>query len=198
MTFVPVVRIFILKSINRVFAVSKLSGLRYFHMCWMAKPVADRLVYKTIKKRKIKSIVEFGLGDGDRCEKLIQVCQKFAEGQPVKYTGIDLFESRDESQPAISLLEMHKRLNKTGAKVKLVPGDEESATARVANSLAGTDLILLSTNQSLDDLERFWFFLPRMVHAESLLFVAGTEKFRVLRKSDWSRWTERNRVSKAA
>ena len=178
--------------------MNKYSGLRYLQMCWLAKPVADRAIYKTIKKQKVRSIVEFGLGDGQRCEKLIHACQTFADGQPVKYTGVDLFDAREESEPQIKLLEMHKRLNKTGAKVKLVPGDAESATARVANSLAGTDLILLSCDQSLDELERFWFFLPRMVHSESLLFVREADKFKVLRKQDWARWTERNRVAKAA
>lgn len=179
--------------------MSKLSSLRYFHMCWLAKPVEDRLIYKTIKKQRIKSIVEFGMGDGKRCEKLIQVCQKFAEGEQVRYTGIDLFESRPESEPQISLLAMHKQLNKTGAKVKLVPGDPESATARVANSLAGTDLILLTCKQSLDELDRFWFFLPRMVHDQSTLLFRESEKFKILKKKDWTRWTERqSKPAKAA
>lgn len=184
-----------IERVNRVVAVSKLSGLRYLHMCWLAKPVEDRLIYKTIKKQQIKSIVEFGLGDGQRCEKLIQVCQKFADGEQVRYTGIDLFESRPESEPQISLLTMHKRLNKTGAKVKLVPGDPESATARVANSLAGTDLILLTCDQSLDELDRFWFFLPRMVHDQSTLLVRESDRFKILKKRDWVRWTERTSQS---
>ncbi len=189
----------IFERTSRVVAVSKLSGLRYFHMCWLAKPVADRLVYKTIKKQKVKSIVEFGLADGRRCEKLIQVCQKFADGQPIAYTGIDLFESRQSTEPQISLLDMHKRLKKTGAKVNLVPGDAESATARVANSLAGTDLVLLTCNQDLEELERFWFFLPRMVHNQSTLLVQKQDKFHVLREKDWKRWTDQpTKVSRAA
>ena len=50
-------------------------------MCWLAKPVADRVVYKTIKKRRIKSIVEIGLGDGTRCEKMIRAAQTFSEAK---------------------------------------------------------------------------------------------------------------------
>lgn len=178
--------------------MSKLTGLRFFHLCWLAKPKADRVVYKTIKNQNVTSIVEIGLADGQRCEKMIQVAQKFSEGQPVQYTGIDLFDSREASETAVSLLDMHKRLNKTGAKVKLIPGDAESATARVANSLAGTDLIVLTTDKSLDELDRFWFFLPRMVHENSQLLVREGEKFKVLTQKDWLRWTETERRSTKA
>ena len=183
--------------------MSNLSGLRYFHMCWLAKPVADRVVYKTIKKQQVKSIVEIGLGDGTRCEKMIRAAQTFSEGE-IRYTGIDLFESREDDQASVSLLEMHKRLNKTGAKVKLIPGDAEFSTARVANSLANTDLILLTMNEELESLERFWFFLPRMVHNKSLLLVQSGqdvgERFRVLRARDWEQWTssKKSSASKAA
>lgn len=172
-------------------------------MCWLAKPVADRVVYKTIKKQQVKSIVEIGLGDGTRCEKMIRAAQTFSEGE-IRYTGIDLFESREDDQASVSLLEMHKRLNKTGAKVKLIPGDAEFSTARVANSLANTDLILLTMNEELESLERFWFFLPRMVHNKSLLLVQSGqnvgERFRVLRARDWEQWTssKKSSASKAA
>ena len=162
------------------------------------------MIYKTIKRHNVRSIVEFGVADGQRSEKLIRVAQKFTD-EPILYTGIDLFESRNEDQPQVSLIEMHKRLKKTGAKIKLVPGDPESSTARVANSLCGTDLILLTLETELADLDRFWFFFPRMVHDETMMLVQSGkdsgERFRVMQKKDWSRWTEQtgnSRVSKAA
>lgn len=183
--------------------MSNLSGLRYFHMCWLAKPSADRMVYKLIKRHAVKSIVEIGLGEGQRCEKMIRVAQKFSDGEVIRYTGIDHFEDRKSGQTRLSLLEMHKRLNKTGAKVKVVPGDAESATARVANSLAGTDLIVLTITNSLDELDRFWFYLPRMVHEQSRLLVQvvgeKSEKFRILTQKDWIRWTQvTGKAAKAA
>ena len=215
--FIPIVRLLFINRTGTAFPfnynkrtkaetdsiVSKLSGLRYLHMCWLAKPAADRVVYKTIKKRRIKSIVEIGLGDGTRCEKMIRAAQTFSEGE-IRYTGIDLFESREGDQERFSLLEMHKRLKKTGAKVKLIPGNAESSTARVANSLAGTDLFLLTLDEDLDSLNRFWFFFPRMAHDDSLLLVQSgpdvDERFRILTKKDWEKWTgsAKNSGKKAA
>jgi len=208
---VPVVRLLFvnrtIRSFHRIFKsrqkaetdsiVSKLSGLRFFHMCWLAKPAADRAVYKIIKRHQVKSIVEIGVGNGSRCEKMIQVAQNFSQGE-VRYTGIDLFESRPEDQPAVSLLEMHKRLNKTGAKVKLIPGDAESSTAKVANSLANTDLFLLNMDDKLDSLNRFWFFLPRMVHDNSILLLRAQDtgdQFRILVKNDWEQFTGSHKVA---
>lgn len=150
--------------------MKQMSTFRYYWLTFFGKPVCDREIYKTIRKQKVQSILEIGLGDGLRAETMIQVAQKFGSDQGVRYTGIDLFEGRQGSQRLL-LREMHKRVNSTGAKCQLVPGEPSDAIARIANSHLRTDLVIISGNYTSADLEPCWFYFPRMLHANSIVLV---------------------------
>ena len=41
-----------------------LSRLRQFYLLHFSKPASDRLVYREIRRKKARKIVEFGLGTG--------------------------------------------------------------------------------------------------------------------------------------
>jgi hypothetical protein len=65
----------------------------------------------------------------------------------------------------------------SGARLRLVPGDPYSALAHAANSLLDTDLVVIRADQDPVALERAWFYLPRMLHEQSVVLVEqlGTE-----------------------
>ncbi len=147
------------------------SPIRFFHWTTLAKPACDRAIYRKIKKLRARSIVEIGLGDGVRAERIVQVAQKFGAGQTVKYTGIDLFDGRPAEQSPLKLIEMHKRLSAVGVKPQLVPGDLASAVRRIANSHTRTDLMIISAGHESADLDASWFFVPRMLCAGSFLLL---------------------------
>jgi len=88
----------------------------------------------------------------------------------VCYTGIDLFEARIAADgPGVTLKMAHRMLKSTGVRVKLVPGDSFSALARTANSLRETDLVVISSRQDPEIMARSWYFIPRVLHSESLV-----------------------------
>ena len=137
----------------------------------MSKPACDRAIYQQVKKLRARSIVEIGLGDGVRTERIVQVAQKFGAGQTVKYTGIDLFDGRPEDQSPLKLIEMHKRLTMLGIKPQLVPGNLIASIQRIANSHTRTDLMIVSAGFDQAELESAWFFVPRMLCAGSILML---------------------------
>ncbi len=92
----------------------------------------------------------------------------------VRFTGIDLFEMRPDSGSRMSLKQSHRMMHKLEARVQLVPGDPFAALARNANSLLDTDLILIRADQLGDAMQRAWFYVPRMLHSESLVLVEQT------------------------
>ena len=100
--------------------MSKLSKLSSLYYCWLAKPAGDRVVYRTIKKLQPSSIVEFDLGTGDRCQYLIKMAKSVSDA-PIRYTGIDLFDGRDDSVSTLKLLQVHQALSKVDAKTKTHP-----------------------------------------------------------------------------
>jgi hypothetical protein len=166
------------------------SLLRSSYLLYFSQPAADRAVYKAVKSRPIRTIVEIGIGHAGRTERLLEVAAWQQDCLPLRYTGIDLFEARPSHAPGPSLKQAFAQLRLPHVKVQLVPGDPYSALRRVANSLTGTDLLLISADQDAESLARSWTWLPRMLTAESLVFAeepaakAGQNYWRPLSLAD--------------
>ena len=157
-------------------AMKPISALQYFSWSQLSKPTNDRIAFRTIKKNKFRTLVEVGLGEGVRCERMIRVAQKYSGSSKVRYTGIDLFEDRAASEKQLKLIEMHRQLNGLGAKAQLVPGDFGSSIQRIANSHLRTDLVVVQYDQEGDifdnaEFANAWKFLPRMLHASSVVML---------------------------
>lgn len=146
--------------------------LKSIHLNHFSKPPADRPVYRAIAKQRICSIVELGIGTARRSRRMIQQAQRNSPAAEIRFTGIDAFEGRDNGVAVgLPLIKAHRMLKATTARVQLVPGDPLSALARVANSLGGTDLVIISADQDQPSLQRAWFYLPRILHEGSVVFI---------------------------
>lgn len=151
--------------------VKPISKLRYFQLAMFSNPACDRVLYKAIKKYKIASIVEIGLGNLVRAENMIRVATRFAGSSRVRYTGVDLFEGRPDSEPSVRFKDAHQRLKKYDVRLQLAPGEVFPALTRIANSHMRTDLIVVSAGYDSASLVETWFYIPRMLHAASLFFI---------------------------
>lgn len=148
------------------------SLIRSTWLLYFSQPAPDRFLYKAVKGKSIKSVVEIGIGSGVRTQRLLEVVgwSSAPSHAPLKYTGIDLFEARPQAQPGLALKQAFHDLRRPDVQVKLVPGDPYDALVRAANGLAGTDLLIISADQDRASLERAWTYMPRMLHASSLIF----------------------------
>lgn len=151
--------------------MSAASQLKYLHLAYFAKPVADRTVYRTVRNTRAGNLVAIGVGSGELARKMIQLSADFTTRPQVRFTGIDLFELRNATKGSLSLKQAHSFFAPLNARVQLVPGDPCSALARIANSLPDMDLVLIRGDQDAESLERAWFYLPRMLHAKSVVLV---------------------------
>jgi len=177
--------------------------LRYLYLRWFSQPAADRLLYKLLKKRLFRSIVEVGIGQGIRTQRMFDVALRPAHDQsPLRYTGIDLFEARGNDDRGLSLKAAYSLLKRPGVQLQLVPGDPLAALSRMANSLRETDLLIISHDQSGDSLAAAWFWVPRMLHSDSLVYLErpgkqpGQTTFQLVSALEIARWasqTERHR-----
>ena len=102
---------------------------------------------------------------------MLKVAQKSAGSMSIRYTGIDSFDARNENQPSLPLIQIHRKLKEFEAKTQLVPGDITSAIPRIANSHVRTDLIVISAGFDPTALENSWFYFPRMLHSSSFVAV---------------------------
>jgi len=144
--------------------------LRSLYLRYWSQPAADRTLYKAIQSHPIRSIVELGIGLEERTQRILEICLWHHRGEPLRYTGIDLFEARSAGQGRLSLKEAFSRLRLPGVRVQLVPGDPHVALRQVANSLAATDLLLIAADQDRESLMRAWPWMPRMLSPASLVF----------------------------
>jgi hypothetical protein len=148
------------------------SRLKYLYLAYFSKPIGDRVVYRAIGRRKARKILEIGVGPSSRTLRMIDLARRGGGGEAVRYVAVDLFEARAaESTRGLSLKETHRLLKPTGAQVQLIPGDPAQALARSANALQNMDLVLISADHTEQSLSGAWFYLPRMLHATSQVFL---------------------------
>lgn len=146
--------------------------LRLRYLTHLSKPSGDRLVYRVIDQRQIRTILEVGIGTAQRAQRMIEVAALHRPLADIQYTGVDRFEARPVSEPGLSLKAAHCLLQATGARVRLLPGDSLSVLTQAASTLRGIDLVVISANPEDEALARAWFYLPRVLHPQSLVLLA--------------------------
>lgn len=136
-----------------------------------SKPKCDRALYRFVKRQQTSTIVEIGLTDLARSERLIRMAERCADAKKIRYTGVDLFEDRPKDWPTMTLKHTHQTLAQTGASVRLIPGDPYAALSRYANHLGGTELIVVS-GPSMVGSDGAWFYIPRMLSDDAGVFLS--------------------------
>lgn len=149
--------------------LSALRLLRSLYLLYFSQPAPDRVLYRAIRARPVKSIVEIGIDLPVRTRRILEIAAW--RKSDLRYTGIDLFEARPAAEPKLTLRAAHTELRSLQVQARLVPGDPYAALVRVANTLAHTDLLLISANHDPQSLSRAWTYVPRMLTANSLVFL---------------------------
>jgi hypothetical protein len=70
----------------------------------------------------------------------------------------------------MTLKSAYRCLKGTGANIRLIPGDVFQGLTRVANELPNLDVIVLGARQPDHALRRAWFYFPRMLKPETVIF----------------------------
>jgi hypothetical protein len=148
------------------------SRWRSFFLAHLSSPTWDRVVYRAIAQRQARRIMELGIGEGRRAMRMIDAAARFTAVSEIQYIGMDHFEDRKEDDgPGLSLKAAHRVLTRSGAKIKLVPGDPLRSLARIANELGQIDVLVISAQTEAERLGRVWYFVPRLLHAQSRILI---------------------------
>ena len=150
------------------------SRLHYLYLAYFSKPHADRKLYRAVHRHRWHRFLEIGVGQGHRALRMLDVAMRHHPCQNLRYYGIDLFEARPAETPGLTLKETYRLFKSKGIIAQLLPGDPHSALARSANSLRDIDAVVITANQNAESLERAWFYLPRVLHANSIVFLEQT------------------------
>ncbi len=144
--------------------------IKHLYLAYFSKPVSDRPLYKAIRRRRWRRFLEIGIGTGQRALRMLDVASAGHPKEDLLYVGIDLFEARKAGVAGLSLKDAHCRFKALGVKTQLIPGDPKGALARSANALRDIDVVLIAADQDAASLAGAWFYLPRMLHAQSVVY----------------------------
>lgn len=143
--------------------------LKYAHRALFAKPSPERQLLKLVKQQPIRRVVEVGVESIETTSQLLNALAKQAGGEPIVYTAIDPFDERPAPLEPLPLRQAYRSLVATQAQTRLIPGPLGPSVAAEANSLADTDLLLLSREASDAELGGAWFYIPRMCHPGTMV-----------------------------
>jgi hypothetical protein len=145
---------------------------KILYLARFSKPKSDRLIYRTMLRQKPRRIVELGLAHGQRALRLIDVAARYLPREQIHYIGIDPFEDRSAGEGAgLTLLQAHRLLKASGARIQLVPGNPWETLIRMANHLGPVDLLLISGDVPQDERHAGgWFYVSRLLHDKTVIF----------------------------
>ena len=151
-----------------------MSRLRWWYLAYLSKPREYRELFRTVKKLRPQRILEIGLVDVNRSLTLLEVALDGRSADDVRYTAVDLFDARSPKEKALPLKQAHCLFKPKGIRCQFIPGLPHEALVRSANALQGTDLVIVSRDIEPESLAKSWFFMPRMLHAKSLVLIESS------------------------
>lgn len=157
--------------------MSRLSWTKRFYWRYLSKPASERALFLHVLENPVASILEIGLGNGERFARVIPLCSKPNGVTQIRYAGVDPFESAQAGTPHLPLKTAHRNLAELGVKANLIPGDTIAAIARVANVVLPSDLVIIDGRWNSGDeiSQAIHQWLPRLCHDHSTIFARNRE-----------------------
>ena len=142
-----------------------------FKKLWLlrcSRSVGERPLIRSILERRPKKILELGLGELSRTPNMLSLASQVSDDS-IHYVGLDRFEARrPEDPPGVTLKEAHSCLRNFG-RIQLVPGNPDSALARLCNHLGGFVFIFVSADVDEETVSRCWFFFQRFTQSPTVV-----------------------------
>lgn len=151
--------------------MSRPTWLQKIYWTRFAKPIEERELFKQLVSHPISSILEIGVGDGQRMRRISKLVQPAAGCEMVRYIGTDEFESARDGKRHLSLKQAHQLAGQLGFKASLIPGDVNSAVPRVAHKLGASDMLVIDggIDPAAPLVSQLGSWLNRLAHSRSIV-----------------------------
>ncbi|MFO0012708.1 MAG: hypothetical protein ACK553_08205 [Planctomycetota bacterium] len=150
--------------------MARLSWAQRLYWRYFSKPVACREVFAYALEHSVGSILEIGMGNGERITALLPLCRKPDGAERIRYAALDPFESGGSTR--LTLKGAHRLLQELGVKAHLIPGDMGSGVVRLAHTVLPSDLVLIDGHwdNGSEESKILSDWLPRLCHSQSAVF----------------------------
>ena len=156
--------------------MSRLTWIQRVYWTRFSKPNSDRELVRQLIDKPIASLLEIGIGRGERMHRIAQLVTLTPEADRLRYIGVDEFEAAKEG-PHLTLKTAHQVASQVGFKAALIPGDLKSAMPRVAHKFGASDLVVI--DGGLDPVQPHaspitpW--LNRIAHENSIILACAQQ-----------------------
>ncbi len=123
--------------------MSRLTWIQRVYWTRFSKPISDRELVRQLIDKPITSVLEIGVGLGERMHRIAQLVTLAAGTERLRYIGVDEFEAAKDGGKHLTLKAAHQLASQVGFKASLIPGDLKSAMPRVAHKFGASDLIVI-------------------------------------------------------
>lgn len=157
--------------------MARLSWTQRLYWRFFSKPVGQRGLFLHAIESPIGSILEIGIGSGERIKQLLKLCTPPEGVSQIRYAGVDPFESAKVDVPHMNLKAAHRMLAAFGVKAHLIPGDPTNALSRVAHTVLPSDLVIIDGEWGTDTTQgrAIADWLPRLCHGNSTIFACSVK-----------------------
>ena len=157
--------------------MARLSWVQRLYWRYLSKPASERSLYLHAMENPLSSILEIGMGSGERIRRLLPLCTLSEGASQIRYVGVDAFESAAPGVPHMNLKTAHRMLAEFGVKAHLIPGDPINALARVAHTVLPSDLVVIDGPWTKDSpqVRAIADWLPRLCHSNSTIFATTVQ-----------------------
>lgn len=144
----------------------------------MSKPVACRALFEHVIEHPVGSILEIGIGDGQRLKQVLSLLTVRSDVAQLRYAGVDPFESGNPPDGHMRLKDVHCMLAEKNVKAHLIPGDASTSLLRVTRTVLPSDLLIIDSGWQENSANGAALvrWLPRLAHAQSVIFARLSRK----------------------
>jgi predicted O-methyltransferase YrrM len=152
--------------------------IRYWWRTRPQHPARYANLLRTIRERRCRRLVEIGTWNGEHARQMIETAALAWPRREIEYVGFDLFEDLTEAQRAAefskrppAMAEVARRLEATGARVRLIRGDTRETLPAAASDLAGADLVFLDGGHAIETIASDWAAIERFATPETTILL---------------------------
>ena len=163
--------------------MGRLNWFQRFYWQKLAKPVAERELFRLLIAQPIASVLEIGVGNGERMKRIVQLAQLAPGVTQLRYVGVDSFESAKDGAVHLTLKQAHQQASQLGLRANLIPGDLRSAMPRVAHKIGASDLIIVNDDFDVQQPHcgPIGQWLRHITHANSILLASPSRGAALMR-----------------
>jgi len=155
--------------------MSRLTWIQRVYWTRFSKPISDRELVRQLIDKPISSLLEIGVGLGERMHRIEQLVTLTAGTERMRYIGVDEFEASKDRSLHLTLKTAHQIASQVGFKASLIPGDIKSALPRVAHKFGASDLIVIDGGLDPDQphASPITPWLNRIAHDNSIILACA-------------------------